>query len=84
MLVLRAGDRTSFSFGTSFAAPQVAAAAALVISAARRRGRELASDEVKQIITSTARAVNNVNPGLEGQIGAGVLDVSAAIQKVLT
>jgi subtilisin family serine protease len=56
-------------FGTSFAAPQVAAAAALLLS----RDRTLGGSEVRRLLYESA----SPQPG--AGLGAGLLDVSAAL-----
>jgi subtilisin family serine protease len=61
--------------GTSFAAPFVAAEAALVFSV--RPG--LIASDVIELIRSTARSVDNVNPNYRGQLGKGVIDIQAAV-----
>ena len=65
--------------GTSFAAPFVAAAAALVIARARRRDRKLAPGEVKRALVSAARALG---PAPNPETGHGLLDVAGAIRSL--
>lgn len=63
--------------GTSFAAPFVTAAAALLVSRAERRGQPLDGITVRRILCETARAWP-VRSAVTG-CGAGVLDVHAAL-----
>lgn len=60
--------------GTSFAAPQVAAALALVKSA----NPSLTSQQVKDRVLSTARDAGD--PGFDAKFGHGILDVNAALR----
>lgn len=63
--------------GTSFAAPFVTAAAALVLASGRRAGRELSPQEVREALTSTAQPLlGGPNP----ETGSGLLDVAAAVR----
>lgn len=61
--------------GTSFAAPFVAGAAALVLAAAARRLRPLTPFEVRELLVRSARPFADEAPGC----GAGVLDAAAAV-----
>jgi hypothetical protein len=61
--------------GTSFAAPFVAAEAALLFSV---RPGLTAADVIEQI-RSTARSVDDVNPNYKGQLGKGIIDIAAAV-----
>ncbi len=63
--------------GTSMAAPQVAAAAALLLSV----DPSLDAAQLKSILTSTARDVNLVGP--DPETGAGLLQVGEAVRKAL-
>ena len=63
--------------GTSFAAPLVTAAAALLVSRAGRRGAPLGAAEVRTLLTSAARPFP---AGAPAGSGAGVLDVLAALR----
>jgi subtilisin family serine protease len=65
--------------GTSFAAPFVAGAAALLVARARRRGRKLRGPEVKSLLMSSARSVDG---GPQKEIGSGVLDIVAALGRL--
>lgn len=64
--------------GTSFAAPFVAAEAALLLSADHQLG------DVKQLIESTATSLDGLNPGLAGGLGRGRIDPLGALQKLNT
>lgn len=70
------------STGTSHAAPFVSGAVALMLAHAERHGESLTAAECRQILTETAR------PGhaeaLANEIGAGELDVSAALERTRT
>jgi subtilisin family serine protease len=63
--------------GTSFAAPFVAAAAALLQSRARRRAAPLAPAAIRQLLIASARPHRADVP--EGN-GAGVLDAAGALE----
>jgi serine protease len=71
-LVGPGADTEKFVQGTSFAAPHVAAVAALMIS----RNAALTPDQVKRRLTSSARDF----PGACDGCGAGLLDAFAAVQ----
>jgi serine protease len=62
--------------GTSFAAPHVSAAAALLI-ATKRLGAHPTPAEIKQRLEDTARDLGA--PGFDSHYGAGLLDVGAAL-----
>ena len=63
--------------GTSFAAPFVAAAAALLVSRAARRAHPLDGRDVRRLLTATARPWPDGTPGGSG---VGVLDAAAALR----
>jgi len=66
--------------GTSFAAPLVAAACALMLARASRHSTALAADTVRALLVRTASALGR---GAEGAgCGAGILDVPAALRAV--
>ncbi len=66
-------ENYAYYAGTSMATPHVAAVAALVM----QKNPSLTPDQVKNILTSTARAL----PGsCSGGCGAGILDAQAAVQ----
>ncbi|HEX3453492.1 MAG TPA: S8 family serine peptidase, partial [Gaiellaceae bacterium] len=67
--------------GTSYAAPFVTGAAALVVAHARRLGRKLAPADVKELLVSTATP-SSAAPAHE--VGAGLLNIEAAIRKLDT
>jgi subtilisin family serine protease len=65
--------------GTSFAAPFVTAAAALLVSRAQARATPIASELVKELLIRTAAPFSG---GSAAGCGAGVLDVLAALQQL--
>ncbi|HYE41377.1 MAG TPA: S8 family serine peptidase [Ramlibacter sp.] len=65
------------SSGTSFAAPFVAGAAALLMARARRRRQPLDGAGVRRLLCATARALPG---GASEETGAGLLDCMAAIE----
>jgi len=66
--------------GTSFAAPMVSGAVALMLAV----NPCLTPDNVEFILKSSADTISNfVNPGYKGQIGSGRLDVEKAVQMAL-
>lgn len=74
------GGVFGYSEGTSMATPLVTAAAALI----RAQHPEWpASPQVvttiRQRLASTAQNINAVNPGLSGELGAGRVDIGAAV-----
>jgi len=62
--------------GTSYAAPFVTGAAALLIAHARRHGRTLTPGDVRRLLTSTAARLPNA---VAAETGAGLLDIEAAL-----
>jgi subtilisin family serine protease len=66
--------------GTSFAAPFVAGMAALLIS----ERPEATWDEIHGLISETCINIDSINPGLEGQLGNGLIDMVAALQATAT
>lgn len=66
------------NMGTSFAAPFVSGAAALLLSLARRAGRELGSADVKKVLTGAARPLGP--GGFSKETGYGMLDAAAALR----
>jgi serine protease len=71
------GFRLVGEVGTSFASPHVAAAAALVM-ASGRIGRDPSPAAVEQRLEETARDLGP--PGFDGRYGAGLLDAAAALR----
>jgi subtilisin family serine protease len=69
------GGRYTNQSGTSMAAPHVAGAAALLLS----RRPNLGTRELRSIILSSARRL----PALNGRVSTGLLDLSAALRRVL-
>jgi len=63
--------------GTSFAAPFVAGAAALLVAYAQRRAYPLDGATVRDLLVATARPFA---PGAADGCGAGILDAAAALQ----
>jgi subtilisin family serine protease len=72
-------DRRGYraSSGTSFAAPFVAGAAALLVARARARGTRLAPAQVRELLTASARPLGG--GGFDEETGHGLLDAAAAI-----
>ncbi len=65
--------------GTSYAAPFVTGAAALLMARARRRGRKLTPAEVRTLLVSTATPL----PGaVRAETGAGLLNAEAAVRRL--
>lgn len=71
------GGYASWS-GTSFSAPIVTAAAALVWSV----NTTLSANVVKDAIRGTAHSVDTVNPLYKGLLGKGIIDIEAAVKSV--
>lgn len=65
------------NFGTSFAAPFVSGVAALLVSRARRAGRELNGADVKRLLIASARPLSG---GFNPETGHGMLDAAAALR----
>jgi subtilisin family serine protease len=65
--------------GTSYAAPFVTGAAALVVARARRRGRTLTPEEVRSLLVSTTTPLRDAPPN---EIGSGLLDAEAALKRL--
>jgi len=63
--------------GTSYAAPFVTGAVALLLARARRRNRKLNGMEVRQLLTDSARPLGRA--GFNSETGHGLLDVEAAL-----
>ena len=61
--------------GTSFAAPFVAGAAALV----RAANPSLDSDKIVEVLRKSARSVDTLNPSYSGKLGKGVLNIPGAL-----
>lgn len=69
-------DGYEFSTGTSFGAPFVAGAAALMVARARRAARPLDSAQVRRLLMASATPLQD--PSLPGH-GAGILNIPAAL-----
>lgn len=65
--------------GTSFAAPFVTAAAALVVAHARRRGADPSPAQVRRALTSSAQPLQG---GVNPETGHGRLDVPGALRAI--
>jgi subtilisin family serine protease len=72
-------DSYDYSTGTSFAAPFVAGAAALLVARGRRAARPLTSAQTRELLTASAAPWPGRAP--EGA-GAGILDIPAALGKL--
>jgi serine protease len=66
--------------GTSMATPLVASLCGLILSA----NSSLTPTQVRNILTSTAVNLDNLNPSYAGKLGAGRINASAAMQAVTT
>jgi subtilisin family serine protease len=66
--------------GTSFAAPFVAGACALLLARAARYGTALGSEAVRRCLVDTARPFSG--DGDHTGCGAGILDIAAALAAV--
>ena len=75
------GDSTQATYarwsGTSFAAPFVAAEAALILQVV-----DPADTDVRNVIEASALNIDNLNPGLAGMLGKGRIDPLDAMIKV--
>ncbi|HEY3633229.1 MAG TPA: S8 family serine peptidase, partial [Jatrophihabitantaceae bacterium] len=72
-----------FSGGTSASAPEIAAAAAVVLQAARLTGRHLDPAEVRSLLERTGRAVPTP-PQIDRPLQVGPqIDISAAVSSLL-
>jgi len=69
-----------FYEGTSMASPHVAAVAALVIGKAKGLGLTLGPQQVREILTSSAK--DKGSPGYDSTYGWGLVDATAALAKV--
>jgi subtilisin family serine protease len=67
--------------GTSFAAPFVTAAAALVVAHARRAGRRPSPAEVREALVEATRPLG---AGPNPETGRGLLDAEAAVRRIET
>ncbi|UCH74052.1 MAG: S8 family serine peptidase [Rhodospirillales bacterium] len=72
-------DGYDYATGTSFAAPFVAGAAALLVARARRSARPLASAEARDILVGSASPWPG---GAPAGAGAGILDMPAALARL--
>lgn len=66
-------------YGTSFSAPMVAGAAALIKSVKPDWGAK----EIADVLMRTADDVDAINPGFAGQMGYGRLNIGKAVQEAL-
>ena len=73
---------TSFAWwdGTSFAAPFVSGAAALIIA----QRPTVTVDQIADIIGQSADNVDTLNPGYTGLLGDGAVDIAAALHSAQT
>lgn len=70
-------DRYAYWSGTSMATPFIAGEAALV----RGKYPAMSSGAINNRITSTARDIDAQNPGYAGQLGSGLADAAAAVNR---
>jgi len=66
--------------GTSMAAPAVAGGIALVFAAARRKGKRLTIEQLRQLLIDTARPMGR--QGWDPRYGYGRIDIAAAIKRL--
>jgi len=71
---------TSYAWwdGTSFAAPFVTGLAALIYSV----DSMFTWEEVDYVISETATNIDSLNPGMEGKLGSGLVNMVAALEMV--
>lgn len=69
----------SVGSGTSYAAPFVSGAAALVMAHARRKNRKLGGADVKKLLMDTATPLGG---GFNPETGAGLLNIIAALDRL--
>jgi subtilisin family serine protease len=74
-----APDGYRASSGTSFAAPFVSGAAALVLAHARRRGHDIPAEAVRRVLLES---VTPLGEGFDVRTGHGLLNVAAAVRLV--
>jgi subtilisin family serine protease len=72
-------DGYQLATGTSFAAPFVAAAAALIVSRAQRRSYPVSGSDVRRILTESATPWPASRQADFSGYGAGILNVAAAL-----
>lgn len=65
--------------GTSFSTPFVSAQAALILSI----NHSMTSIEVRNIIANSAVNIDQINPGFEGLLGDGMIDIGASIEAII-
>ena len=70
----------NYNTGTSMASPVVAGAAALLKSVFP----QLTAKQLKERLKTTSQNIDNLNVGLEHQIGSGRLDINAAVNLQIT
>jgi subtilisin family serine protease len=74
------GDGRTRMSGTSMAAPAVAGGIALVFAAARRKGKRLTIEQLRQLLIDTARPMGR--QGWDPRYGYGRIDIAAAIKRL--
>jgi hypothetical protein len=82
IISLNSNNKLGWDFGTSFASPHAAAAAALLLSLAKRRGQALTPAQVRNALKSSADDLAAANPTLAGNIGAGRLNIFKALNSI--
>jgi subtilisin family serine protease len=78
-LDINVGASFMTAWGTSYSAPLVTGAVALMLAEAQRRGLQLRAAEVRAILTTTADAP----AGWDLENGAGHLDVGSALRTII-
>jgi subtilisin family serine protease len=77
------GTGSRLMSGTSMASPAVAGLIALVFDEAKKRSRTLTIDQLRTILTSTARRTPPAGTAWHAQYGHGRVDAQAAIAAVM-
>lgn len=79
----RSGNGVVTMSGTSMAAPAVTGIVALVLSEAKARNIKLNSQQIRSIITSTARRTPPTGTAWHDRYGAGRINAAESIKKVM-